>query len=66
MPKGDWLVDAEEIKERMCIGEKFFRNHIVKDSRMKAFEIKKTNRKSWWPSDKAKDICIQIMYEYDA
>lgn len=64
MPRGDWTIDAKEIQERLCISKDFFYENIAKDPRMKAIEISKSQRKSWWLTKEAEKICITIMKEY--
>lgn len=42
------LIDLKKMSEILCMSERFIREELLDDPRIRAFEIKKSTRKSWW------------------
>ncbi|UBH10635.1 hypothetical protein [Macrococcus armenti] len=63
MARGDWYVDAKEIQQRMIISKSFFYDHIRNDPRMIAIERKISKNFVRYPTEKAKEICEEILME---
>lgn len=59
------LIDLKKMSEMLCMSERFITEELLNDPRIRACEVKKSNRKRWWFYKQVMQAIEEVVSEWN-